>query len=592
MKALIFNSGLGKRMGNMTKDRPKSMVCLKNGETIFERQIRILEDVGLNEFIITTGPYPDQLEQIANRHPDSKFTFVHNPLYNTTNCIYSFYLASQYLDDDVITLHGDLVFSKKTVKHILNDSHESCVTVDPSKPLPEKDFKCRIENGRVTCISVNIFDANCISLQPMYKVSRKDMDKWIISIKQLINSGQWNIYAEEAFNSISYDLFLYPLTCKGYYIEEIDNIEDYARVSSEIALVDVKEQNVLRKVSELKNYIKHSKYKRPLLVASNRTLSLPLVKEIGRNCDPVFFSGFSNNPQYEEALNGMHIFQEKKCDSIISIGGGSAMDTAKCILAFSMTSDGKYMDGKREYRFIPHMAIPTTAGTGSESTRYATIYRSGKKYSVAGYDEIPQTIVLLPNLLQTMPPTVKTSTLLDALCQCIESIWSINATEESRSYALKGISLILDNIDDYYKNKSKATYNIQNASNLSGRAINIAQTTAAHAMSYVLTSKMKIPHGIAVTRCIIPLWKIMISKKNDERIYNSLSMIDSAFCSKQHESTLLSFESLVKSHINLEPLKLTTSQCEEYAQSINIQRLANFPIELSNSDIIDIYYKL
>lgn len=134
-------------------------------------------------------------------------------------------------------------------------------------------------------------------------------------------------------------------------------------------------------------------------------------------------------------LQGKDCFLKKQYDTIISFGGGSAIDVGKCILAFSYTSGPNYISGNREYQQYTHIAIPTTAGTGSESTRYATLYYQGKKYSVIGEDEIPNAIMLNPEYLLTMPDNIKIATMFDALCQCIESLWSKFATEKSIQYA-------------------------------------------------------------------------------------------------------------------------------------------------------------
>ena len=87
MKAIIFNSGIGNRMGNLTRNNPKCMIKLYNGETIFERQIRILSECGIKDFIVTTGPFKEQLEEVANKYPILHFKFVDNPEYKTTNYI-------------------------------------------------------------------------------------------------------------------------------------------------------------------------------------------------------------------------------------------------------------------------------------------------------------------------------------------------------------------------------------------------------------------------------------------------------------------------------------------------------------------------
>ena len=87
MKAIIYNSGLVKRMGDLTKDRPKSMVELKNGETIFERQLRLLRECGIKDIVVTTGPFKEKIEAVTKepQFADMKFTLVENPVYDKTN---------------------------------------------------------------------------------------------------------------------------------------------------------------------------------------------------------------------------------------------------------------------------------------------------------------------------------------------------------------------------------------------------------------------------------------------------------------------------------------------------------------------------
>ena len=107
MKAVIFNSGLGNRMGDFTKNNHKSMAQLKDGETIFHRQLRMLSAEGITDFIITTGPFEDQLKAEAADFPELNFTYVRNDIYDKTNYIYSMYLAREYMNDDLVFLHGD-----------------------------------------------------------------------------------------------------------------------------------------------------------------------------------------------------------------------------------------------------------------------------------------------------------------------------------------------------------------------------------------------------------------------------------------------------------------------------------------------------
>ena len=109
----------------------------------------------------------------------------------------------------------------------------------------------------------------------------------------------------------------------------------------------------------------------------------------------VKFNDFSPNPLYEEVCVGVKLFRIGNCDGMIAVGGGSAIDTAKCIKAFSkMSDDNLYLSQEFPENDIPFIAIPTTAGTGSESTRYAVVYYEGEKQSVTDNTLIPDYAIL------------------------------------------------------------------------------------------------------------------------------------------------------------------------------------------------------
>ncbi|MBQ1985952.1 MAG: NTP transferase domain-containing protein [Clostridia bacterium] len=238
MKAIIFNSGYGNRMGEFTKNNHKSMAPLKNGETIFHRQIRILSEEGVKDFIITTGPFEDQLKAVAAEFPELNFTFVRNEIYLRTNYIYSMYLARKHIDDDMIFLHGDLVFSRKLVHDVLHCGEENTATVNFKKALPEKDFKGRVHDGKVLEVSIQIFDEDCYAFQPFYKLSKATASAWVGKVVEFIHDGQDKCYAENAMNEIFPALNVRAFDYDGYYIDEIDNLEDHARVTAEILPFD------------------------------------------------------------------------------------------------------------------------------------------------------------------------------------------------------------------------------------------------------------------------------------------------------------------------------------------------------------------
>ncbi len=235
--------------------------------------------------------------------------------------------------------------------------------------------------------------------------------------------------------------------------------------------------------------------------------------------EKVKFSDFTPNPLYEQVCKGIELLKSSNCDTILAVGGGSAIDVAKCIKLAVLAQEGNAaiipplvsqrlpIDGGK----IPFIASPTTAGTGSESTHNAVMYYEGSKQTVTNDGVLPDYAVLEPSVLKTLPLYQKKCTMMDALCQGIESWWSVNSTDESKEYSKKAIELIMANWRKYiFENDDEAAKQIMLAANYGGRAINIAQTTAAHAMSYKITSMYKLPHGHAVAVCLPEIWEYML----------------------------------------------------------------------------------
>ena len=202
MKALILNSGIGRRMGSLTDNQPKCMTELLCGETILSRQLCAVQKAGIREVVITTGPFDEVMRKyIASLNLDLAISFVKNPLYNQTNYIYSIYLARQEVRDDLLLMHGDLVFEDGILDEILA-LPQSSMTVSTSLPLPEKDFKAVIDGRRVKKIGIEFFE-NAVTAQPMYALKKKDWKIWEEEIDAFCQRGDVSCYAENAFNQVA-----------------------------------------------------------------------------------------------------------------------------------------------------------------------------------------------------------------------------------------------------------------------------------------------------------------------------------------------------------------------------------------------------
>lgn len=313
----------------------------------------------------------------------------------------------------------------------------------------------------------------------------------------------------------------------------------------------------------------------------------------------VLFDKFTPNPLYEDVCNGVDLFQKTKCDTILAIGGGSSLDVAKCIKLYSkMDKDKPYFEQEYKDTGEKLIAIPTTAGTGSESTRYAVIYYDGKKQSVTHDSIIPDIVILEPKVLKTLPLYQKKCTMMDALCQGIESWWSINSTEESKDYSKKTVELIMSNYRKYiFENDYEAATQIMLAANYSGRAINISQTTAPHAMSYKLTSLYGLPHGHAVAICLPEVWthmikhtKLCIDKRGKHYLIGVFADIAQTIGFSSSVDAIEFIRSLLK-ELNLTNPKTSfrEKEIEILTNSVNPIRLKNNPIPIDSNTLCRFY---
>ena len=234
MKALILNSGLGHRMGVITKEHPKCMTEISFRNTILSRQLSMLVSFGIEEVVMTTGYYDQILVDYCDAlHLPLKFTFVNNPEYATTNYIYSIYCAKEQLkDDDIILMHGDLVFESRVMEAVV-DSPVSCMAVSSTLPLPEKDFKAVIKNGQITKVGIEFFD-DAMAAQPLYKILKEDWLVWLSQIEKYCESDNRKCYAENAFNEVSDQCKIYPCDVEDMLCAEIDTPEDLAVVSNRL----------------------------------------------------------------------------------------------------------------------------------------------------------------------------------------------------------------------------------------------------------------------------------------------------------------------------------------------------------------------
>lgn len=341
--------------------------------------------------------------------------------------------------------------------------------------------------------------------------------------------------------------------------------------------------------------------KRLFLVCDKALPFLPLdrffegLKE--RNISLSSFNDFDTNPQYESVVKGVEAFRRCEAEMIVAIGGGSAMDVAKCIKLYSdMDPARSYLEQEIVPNEVELLAVPTTAGTGSEATRYAVIYYRGEKQSVSHPSCIPSMALFDSALLRTLPEYQKKSAMLDALCHGIESAWSLHSTPESLEYSFTAVKKVTTWMEDYLAGDAAAAEEMLLAANLAGKAINITQTTAAHAMSYKLTSLYGLAHGHSVALCLPHLWRYMREHpKNcvDPRgagylvdIFSELERVMGCPDGKRGEEF---FRELLRRLGMKAPEKWSDEDIPALAASVNPIRLKNNPVALETAALENLY---
>ena len=366
----------------------------------------------------------------------------------------------------------------------------------------------------------------------------------------------------------------------------------------------------LGSILKLNDLLVENNSKNILVVSGKRSFALSgaerVLKSLTSNYNFIRFKDFDVNPKFEDALNGTLIAQENNVDTVISIGGGSVIDMAKLIIAFIAPNQNYDAIVKGYYspidKKIPHISIPTTAGTGSESTHFAVVYLNNKKYSVEASFLLPNSIILDGQLAISNPPLNRANNGLDALAQAIESHWSVGSNEKSRSYSREAIPILYNNLPKLVSGKAEKQ-DFQDfifASNLAGKAINISKTTSPHAFSYAFTSKYGIPHGQAIWLTLPKIFGIHINALQRDKL-NVKNFDKSKFLIQEIIDLLgLSEINLVK---NLEEFVLDLGlECSmeklglnkkfdrnQIVKNVNHQRLKNNPVSLSNANIKEIF---
>lgn len=283
------------------------------------------------------------------------------------------------------------------------------------------------------------------------------------------------------------------------------------------------------------------------------------------------FTSYTPNPKIEDAESANQYFVLNKCVFLLSGGGGTAIDVAKYV---KLKNPGARL-----------AAVPTTAGSGSEATRFAVLYEDGRKLSITDERIIPDYVLFDPELLKYLPEYHRKSSALDAFSHALESFWSVNANDESRKFSRESLSEITELLENYPE--SYDAERMQKASYTAGRAINISQTTAGHAMCYKITGIFGTAHGHSAAMCNRILFRWLCEN-------SGLEVLNDIASSMKCDSPIEAAEKFdrIFSRLNMSVPEASENDIDELTCSVNPERLKNFPAKLDAITIRNLYRKI
>jgi phosphonate metabolism-associated iron-containing alcohol dehydrogenase len=263
-------------------------------------------------------------------------------------------------------------------------------------------------------------------------------------------------------------------------------------------------------IHELENISQYINCRKTLLITSQGFVKRGLVDQLRSQCSSIIsvFTDVKSHPEFKDLELAYKTIHTNEFELILAIGGGSVLDASKYFSVFHSKKDASLVTDmikgkveKKNYKTIPIISVPTTAGTGSEITPWATIWdmEEKKKYSLHLPELFSEIALYDPTLTLSVPKDITIQTGLDTLSHALESIWNKNANEITINYAIKAAKLIMGYLPLLANDLENLDYRteILKACMYAGLSFSNTQTAIAHAMSYYITINKKIPHGIA-----------------------------------------------------------------------------------------------
>lgn len=354
------------------------------------------------------------------------------------------------------------------------------------------------------------------------------------------------------------------------------------------------------KVKELGKIIEQQNFKKGVLITTKHFLKNGLASELEKNLENriiLIFDGFSPNPDWSEVEACADKIRENEIDFIVALGGGSVLDGAKAASVFSQMKKDEFksfeLEKEKLTKHLPVIAIPTTAGTGSEVTNVAVLSNREKntKKPLSMDAFYPFAAIVDPVLTYEMPPYLTASTGMDVLCHAVEAFWSKGHQPICDLLAIHAANLVFQYIKRAYdfQDDEEAREKMAEASLLAGLAFGIPKTTAVHACSFPLTNIYGIPHGEA---CALTLdFFIRLNGKYDARTKNLAIRLgftnveefaNEVFCLKKY----------LNLRTSLKDFSLSKEERKKLIEKSHHPNLLNNPVFITDEELEELYEEL
>ena len=235
-KALILASGVGKRLGDLTKEIPKCLLPIDSDNVLLDYSLETLKENNINEIIFIIGFAENKLKEHIDKKWKNKFSFkfIFNDKFKEYNNLYSAYLAKDIWDDETVLLNSDIIFHSEILHNVIAGKPEgltkqSYLVIDDKKKLDKEDMKVTVnEKGEIKRINKNLeIKSSFGEYIGITYLREKEREKFLESLELNVKNKSFDLYYEDALDQILSSISLFPCSANGLPWTEVDTKEDY-----------------------------------------------------------------------------------------------------------------------------------------------------------------------------------------------------------------------------------------------------------------------------------------------------------------------------------------------------------------------------